>query len=294
MNIKWIWMILLFVLMFMGSSNAQTSSDPDSIVSIVLKDGSKLSGTLIEQTETIVIIKTINGLEIKVPQSSIVSIRPIKDKVEKGVMIRSDPNYSRLMFSPTGRPLKKGEGYFSDYYVLFPGISYGFTDHFSMMAGFSIVPGINFSDQLKYLAPRIGFQLNDVVAVATGALYISFFEEVAAGIAYGVVTVGEPDRSVTAGLGFGYVREEDEDFEFAQRPILMLGGNVRLSNSIALVTENWFYPIPEMKFKEQPFAVALRFFGERLAVDAGIIFSFQLLEEGFPMPWLSFVYHFGN
>jgi hypothetical protein len=45
-----------------------------------------------------------------------------------------DPNYSRLLFAPTGRPLKKGDGYFSDYEVLFPGLAVGLTDHVSQAA----------------------------------------------------------------------------------------------------------------------------------------------------------------
>ena len=274
------------------SAFAQQQSDPDSIVLIRLKDKTQLRGMIIERTDTTLVIKTTSGLEVKVPQTSIISIEPVQGKFEKGLFIRSDPNYSRLMFSPTGRPLRKGEGYFTDYYVFFPGVSYGFTDNFSVMAGFSIVPGINFGDQLKYLAPRIGIQLNKSVAISAGALYISFLNEVGAGIAYGVATVGEQDKSLTAGIGFGYIREEDEDFKFARRPILMLGGNIRLSNSLAFVSENWFYPISEMNFDEQPFALALRFFGDRLAVDAGLIFSFEMVSKGFPMPWLSFVYHF--
>jgi len=32
----------------------------------------------------------------------------------------TDPNYTRLFFAPTGRALKKGAGYFSDYELVFP------------------------------------------------------------------------------------------------------------------------------------------------------------------------------
>ena len=51
----------------------------------------------------------------------------------------------------------------------------------------------------------------------------------------------------------------------------MLGGNIRLSNNIALVSENWFITGGDFSLGEQPFALALRFFGDRLAADVGAI-----------------------
>ena len=59
-----------------------------------------------------------------------------------------DPNYSRLLFGPTGRPLKKGDGYFSDYELAFPGVAVGITDNLSIAGGISIVPGIRIDEQL--------------------------------------------------------------------------------------------------------------------------------------------------
>ena len=49
-----------------------------------------------------------------------------------------------------------------------------------------------------------------------------------------------------------------------------------------------------MTLAQQPFGLAVRFFGERVAVDAGFILVGEILKEGFPLPWLSFVYNFGR
>jgi hypothetical protein len=70
-----------------------------------------------------------------------------------------DPNYSRLLFSPTGRPLRKGDGYFSDYELVFPGVAVGVTDHLSIAGGVSIVPGLRLSEQVAYVSPRLGWNL---------------------------------------------------------------------------------------------------------------------------------------
>jgi hypothetical protein len=106
--------------------------------------------------------------------------------------------------------------------------------------------------------------------------------------------MGPPDKSFTAGIGLGYTKEEDEDFKFADRPVILLGGNIRLSNSIALVSENWFITGGDFELGNQPFALAIRFFGERLAADVGAILIGEVIDEGFPIPWLSFTYNFGR
>ena len=50
----------------------------------------------------------------------------------------------------------------------------------------------------------------------------------------------------------------------------------------------------EFKIKEQPFGMGLRFLGESLTADVGVILVGELLDEGFPIPWLSVSYHFGR
>jgi hypothetical protein len=41
-----------------------------------------------------------------------------------------------------------------------------------------------------------------------------------------------------------------------------------------------------------PFSIALRLFGERLSADFGFILIGEVLQEGFPIPWLSIGYAF--
>ncbi len=276
------------------SQSSSTLSPTDTLYTVELKDGNTLQGTIIHKNEESITIRTPGGIEIKAPKKSIVTIKPMRGKMVGEEYFRVDPNYSRLLFAPTGRPLRKGEGYFSDYYVFFPGVAYGFTDNFSLMAGFSLLPGASFNEQLMYIAPRIGKQFTEKFSLSTGALYLSVVDEFAAGIAFGSATYGEPDKSFTIGLGFGYTKEEGEDFSFADHPILMLGGNVRLSNSTAFVTENWFITGAGVKMSQQPFSLAIRMFGERITVDLGMIVVMEILDEGFPIPWLSFAYYFGN
>ena len=196
-----------------GSETVPNYEIQDSLVVVELKDGSNLKGLIVRQDVDKIYFKTIGGMETTVPKSMIGSIKPLSGKVVGGTYQRYDPNYSRLLFAPTARPLKQGDGYFSDYYVFFPGISYGITNNITLMGGFSFLPGAPLDEQLLYVAPKISINVNDKIAIAAGAL-LANVNEVAAGIGFMVATYGERDRSLTLGLGLGYIKESGEDFEF--------------------------------------------------------------------------------
>jgi hypothetical protein len=217
---------------------------------------------------------------------------------------------TRLLFSPTGRPLAKGAGYFSDHYVLFPGIAYGLTDNFSIAAGMSVLPGYGLGEQLFYISPRLGKQFSENLAVSGGAVYASGGEglnndDVSAGFA--MATFGRPDRSVTVGGGVLRTVETRTEARFvngrviydtreaaSHTPALLVGGVSRLSRRIALVSENWLILHDDFNIKEQPFALGVRFLGDRLSADVGVILIGEALDDGFPIPWLSVSYHFGR
>ena len=215
------------------------------------------------------------------------------EKHHAGAFSRPDPNYSRLMFAPTGRPLRRGDRYFFNHYVFFPGMAYGLTDRFSLSGGVSFIPGLGLDDQVLSVAPKFGLYASDEVALSAGALYMHVAGD-AGGIAFVVGTKGTPDKSFTCGIGLGYIAEEGEDVDFAEHPVLLLGGNIRLSKSMALVSENWLITGGDFKLDQQPLGLALRFLSSKIAVDVGAIIVGEVIKEGFPIPWLSFVYHFGS
>lgn len=203
-----------------------------------------------------------------------------------------DPNYSRLMFAPTGRPLAKGDGYFSDYEVLFPGAAYGLTDNVSIAGGVSVIPGLGLGEQVFYVAPKIGWNLGDRGAVAVGGLLASASDDrnrESLGIGYAVGTLGGRDRSVSVGLG---VADTSDDTDAAA--LLMLGGAATVSRHVALVGETWLRLNHDFDAGEQPVGLAVRFFGDRISADVGVVLVGELLDEGFPLPWLSVTYHFGG
>ena len=265
----------------------------DDVVTVTLRDGSRLVGHIVAEDGTSLRIRMAGGSEVTVPVSEVVTRRAGDGAGAEATGI--DPNYSRLLFAPTARPLKKGDGYFADYELLFPGVAYGITDNVSLSGGFSVIPGLGLAEQLFYVSPKIGFEMGDSASVAVGGLFAGvggddFDDGESASIGFAVGTFGSRKRSLTVGVGLG-----DTSGEFTDAvPILMAGGTATISRRVAVVGETWMFLGDDFRLHEQPFGIGLRLFGDRLSADLGVVLSGELIDEGFPIPWLSVSYHFGK
>jgi len=75
--------------------------------------------------------------------------------------------------------------------------------------------------------------------------------------------------------------------------VVMLGGSLRVARNLSLVSESWLILGKDFDLSQQPFGLSLRFFSGRISADVGFVLVADILDEGFPVPWLSFSYHFG-
>lgn len=302
--------VCLLFMALLGAGPGVADDAADTPVVVALEDGSRLVGVVVTEDADTVTFRTTSGLELTLAVSDIVSRGPVPtapSALQPARRELSDPNDSRLLFAPTGRPLRKGDGYFSDHYVLFPGVAYGVTDHVNVSGGVSVIPSLGFDEQLFYVSSSVGWRFQEKAAFSLGGLYATGTEANEAGaLVFGVASFGPSDRSLSLGLGLATTRNEEYLYDergnyvrtesswgFRDAPVLMLGGTFRVGKRLSLVTESWLFPGDGFELSQQPFGVGLRFFGERLSVDVGLVLVAEVLDEGFPIPWLSFSYHFG-
>jgi hypothetical protein len=194
-----------------------------------------------------------------------------------------NPNATRLFFAPTGQMLAQGDGYFSDYEVLFPGVAYGLTDNITIGGGVSLLP-TGLDKQVWYLTPKIGASVNPRLHLAVGALVAGVPGEDPVGAVYGVGTLGDGDASLTGGIAYGFAGKE-----FSSEFAVLVGGEKRVSRRIALVTENYFVP---SSVGQPVVSGGVRMMSEKLTVDLAL---FNLVGESafLPgIPFVSFVYKF--
>ncbi|HCJ66036.1 MAG TPA: hypothetical protein DHV62_01590 [Elusimicrobia bacterium] len=273
--------------------------DSNHIQILITIDGAANLGRIIEIGTDEIQFQTEIG-KLTIPLSKIKEIKEVPaDSIRKGEYWYANPNTTRLFFSPTGRMLRKGEGYFADYYLFFPAITYGITDNITIGGGMSLFPGADIDEQIFYLTPKVGLKAGKNLNLAIGALLIKVpkmdnegsttdnSETVdnpeGIGILYGVGTYGTADASFTLGLGYGFV-----DNDFADKPMLVIGGEKRLTTRIALVTENWIFP----EIDNPLVSCGIRFFGEKLSVDLALINTLSK-EAVFPgFPYVDFVFNF--
>lgn len=262
-------------------------SEPDTLKSVrlTLNDNSVLFGQILAESDTSIEFKSSAGLLINLKPGLIKEREYLKGETIDGKYIRYDPSSSRLFFFPTARTPKAGSGYFSDYELLFPFLSIAVTDFLVLSGGMSIVPGA--SEQLIFLAPKVRFFNSENFCASGGLLYINIPEEIDnVALGYGVITIG----TQKAGLSLGYGTQISSSGEDDLTGILMVGGDVQLSNSVKLMSENYI-PVG-VEDMDIVYSFGVRFFGDNLSVDLGF-FGVTAEAEGWPfIPWVGFTYNF--
>ncbi len=199
----------------------------------------------------------------------------------------SNPNATRLFFSPTARMLTHGSGYIANHLLFFPSFAVGLSDLATLGGGFSILPGLDFSDQMFFVTPKIGFSPTENVDLAAGAFVGGFpgSDEVngTIGITYAVGTLGPPERTITVGLGWGFANRKIEG-----KPVLVIGGEWLINRRASLITENWKVPNAPLII-----SLGIRLLGDRFSVDLSLVNTID--ETIFPgIPLIGLVYAFGR
>ncbi len=289
----WCFSIWLIAVIAPAASAQTAASSPTTVVAdtvseIRLKDGSLLVGRVASGSETQVVLVTQSGRRLEIPRVEIVSIRRATLQ-PNGEVWGDDPNLSRLFFSPTGRSLAKGEGYVSAYFLFLPFVGYGVTDWLTIAGGTPILPGL--IGEVFYVAPKVRVLQHGKTSVSVGAL--SFLatravDEGSAGILYGVGTYGSRDHAITLGAGWFYA-QGDGFAGTSDEPVLLIGGERRISRRVKLVTENWLSVNPGVN---GVISGGFRFIGERLSADLG--FAGALDGGGCCAPLINFSWGFGS
>ncbi len=282
-------MVILCLATPAGFAEAQASHDvrarmtvPDSAHTqiVTLRDGSTIFGRILAVNGDTVSFQTQAG-NIQLSAGAIREIKEIPAAdLREGEYWFPNPNSTRLFFAPSGQMLKKGEGYFSDYELFFPGIAYGVTDNVTIGGGVSLFPAA-VEDQVYYVTPKIGISVADKVHVAAGVLFAGT-KGGTGGIYYGVGTFGDGNASVTLGGGYGFAGGKIE-----AKPVGMIGGELRVSRRIGIVTENYLLPVSDNNFL---YSFGLRFMGEKLTTDLALVNVSG--SDIIGIPYVDFVFRF--
>jgi hypothetical protein len=271
-----------------GDSIAQCDSTQIIVFRVILKDGSEYLGAIESQDTVSITLHTLMGVTMQIPLSSVKKTDRIWGRMDGDEFYKPDPTQSRLFLAPTARGLAQGQGFYSVYEILFPHIAYGVTDYLTVAGGMSLMTLQ--TGAFYYISPQVNLpQLTKYIDVAVGVCYYNFGSsenKKPEAVAYGVGTIGSVDHALTVGLGWDLKKPSS-----SERPIIMLGYEVRTTSNTKLITENWL-PINSKSFN---YSVGFRFFGEHLSADFALIGSLDKTSKNSPVfPWFGFSYFFGT
>ena len=263
--------------------------EPDQVQILNLYSGSTIIGRIVEIKENEIRFESKLGT-MTIPIPDIRRIREAEASLIRGGKFWfPNPNRTRLFFAPTARMMNAGEVYFANHMLFLPSLNVGITNNISIGGGVSLFPGIDFKNQFLFLTPKFGVKATDNLHFTVGAMIgtipdlFNGGDADFTGIVYGGATIGKPDLSFTAGLGYGFVGKE-----LAEKPMIIIGGEARIARGFSFVTENWIFP-----GIDQPIvSYGIRIFGEKLCVDLAFINTIgeDMIFPG--IPYIDFVIYF--
>jgi hypothetical protein len=282
------------------------------LVELRLKDGSVIYGTIQTETADRVVVKTIAGGIVQVERSQIASLGPARGRVVDGQFRPADPNATRLLFSPTARSLRRGEGYVGVYEFLLPFVQVGVTNRLSVGIG---TPLVFFGDETGrpvWVTPKYQVYKGPRTSAAVGVMHFFIVGESArVGLAYAVTTTGTDDDALTVGLGWAYAHYRETRYDYSScvggvtvgavacrvsyrttqtegAPLVMVGGEHRISRRVKVVTENYAFQHGGIV------SVGLRFLGERFSADLGLMAPIVSGDSFVAAPVMNVVWMFGK
>lgn len=279
--------------------NNYIRNDTSTIYSIYLKDGSILKGIIKNLNHKTTTIHIENTGPINIPTDKINSINNPEHIIKTDIASISNPFHSSYFFGPSAISPKKNENTvrITDIFIVSGDLS--FTDHIGVGMGFSLVPGLEFQDQLFYLNLRSGFRLADNFYAGAGGMYFNYSREVSFGLGYLYTTYGNENHNLTLNVGYGYSR-----YGWFDMPAFSLSGMTRVGKNISIISENWLFKttykeyIPHNGYElvtkqEGIFIYGIRIFNHKIYFDIGLMNVYADEQFYFPgFPYINFVSRF--
>jgi hypothetical protein len=239
-------------------------NDSTIVYRVMLSDGSKLVGHVTMLSADSVRIRSAASTTT-VARSAIREARAYPlSAMRNGELWPENPHATRLLFSPTAIPLRKGESYFADFWVFIISAAHGVTDRFTLGGGMTVLPGLSLEKNVLYAMPKYTVIDRPAAKLALGGLLatvpIDSDRRKSLGLLYAVGTVGSRENNLTVGTGFGYVGNT-----LSKTPVVTVGGQTRVARHLALITENWFVPSEGADAGFVTYGV--RFLDDKFAVD---------------------------
>lgn len=285
---------------------------------VSLKDGKETEGMVLSLDKQQIKVASENYGIIILERTNIDKIKLFeKNNLSRGKYFFDNPHATRYFFGPSAIPLKKGEGYFQNAYVLLNGAQYGLSNSLSVGGGLVIPIGF-------FLTPKISTKIADNWYLGGGILFATTFQvnsDIGIGIGYGVITYGNKENNITLGVGYGAVKRNlgvttydsvnniyyytsSVKWANTEWPVFKMSAMWRVAKKCAIISENWM--LSERKTKEDyngilleeyyrytaAISLGVRLMGEKNSFDIGVISIPEFYSDIAAIPYIDYVFKF--
>jgi len=264
----------LFITSVTGINAQNEEYAIDDFVRIELNNGKNYKGKILNVSEKTIEISIQEAGIFIIERKNIKKIKVFDPFASDAAYDYDNPLYSKYYLGESAIGLKQGEGYYQNIMIVGNFFAYGFTDNFSVSAGFesvSLLTGLGLpvtfvNPKLTFHSPndQVHFGVGNFLAIApvdNGDDDFNF-----GGTTYGTVTAGDKNNNISFGIGLPY----GTDGGFSDNPILQLAGMGRLSNKLGVVGEIMFGDAGD-NFAAG--TVNLRFITKHAVFDVGAAFA---------------------
>lgn len=280
---------VLLVFLLSLSSN-ELYAQAEEFVRVETTEGNVFIGHLIAEDEQSITLRVDSVGEIRIERRNILSISSISsDKIRDGKYWYPNPQSTRYFFAPNAIGIRKGEGYYQNAWILFNNVNYGITNRFSLGGG--MVPMFLFGSPGTpvWLLPKLTFPLSDDhFHLGAGAMVggLVGVDSELGGLVYGVGTLGNRDKNLTIGIGYGFVGDE-----VAKQPLINVSGMIRTGRRLYLISENYFVTESGV---QGIISFGARWTSESIATDFGLFMPLEDTGSFIGLPWLGVTIPFGR
>lgn len=282
---------ILTLYLLMSTATALAQQQDTSMVRIETRDGNEYLGKVLEQNNDQIIIQTEKLGVLTIRLIEVVKIDQVRSaQMKNNTYWFENPQSTRYLWGPNGYGLKKGEGYYQNIWVLFNQFSVGVTDHFSLGGG--IIPLFLFAGTSTpaWFTPKVSIPVKDnKVNIGAGGLFGGVLGEPASGfgIMYGILTLGDRDKNLSLGMGYGYAGGA-----WGSHPAISVSAMIRTGARGYFLTENYYLSAAESG------VVLLSVGGRRIIKKTGLDFGILIPSDTggslLAIPWLGLTVPFGQ
>ncbi len=223
-NTKWIliWVMVVITVPILAQEDIPLGSK----VTIVMNNGSQISGELVSKTELEIRIR--KGEEVtSIPMSNVSYV----SYTDENTMSIQGALQDRYYLFSSAMPMDKGDIYYRNLNVFINTFSFGVTSNFSVAGGIETISLIAGEFPTFIIAPK--FNVPVAKNFHLGVTSVSYLrDDFFISTVFGNGTFGNTSNNVSLGVGFGV-----DGVESTSSAFYTLSGIVKLSNKVSLMGE---------------------------------------------------------